>query len=377
METQVRPIRGREELEQCFDLWGSVFGEGRRFFQSRLDGDRTYDPATTWVAVAVGEVVSAAQIFPFDARWGSTTLAVAGIGSVATRVSHRGRGLARAVLNAQRAWMAEQGFPLALLFARERAIPLYERAGYVRLPFGTTVVWAPDALVQPEGYAVRPVIPADWADIRAIYAAQLGHWPLGHVRSEAFWADAVRWTAQAEPGGVWLAAEAAGRLAGYLFGRIPEAGGAESGLEAETPIRLWEVVPHPDHPGAAEALVGHAHRQMGAQGVVRLSLPAGHVLARGRSVIPGRHRGMWSLVSATTLVRAIRPVLARRAQEAGVPPLTLREEPNAVGVQWAGGERTLAGSSLLQAVIRGVDDDPLLGALFPPATPFLWSLDQF
>ncbi len=376
MEAAVRPVRGREELEQCFDLWGSVFGEGRGFFQSRLEGDRTYDPATTWVAVVAGEVVSAAQIFPFDARWGFTTLAVAGIGSVATRPSHRGQGLALAVLSAQRAWMAEQGFPLALLFARERAIPLYERAGYVRLPFGTTVAWAPDALVTRSRYTVRRVQPADWTGIRSIYDAQTA--PLGHVRSDAFWTDAIRWTKQAEPGGAWLVAEQAGRLAGYFFGRIPEAGGAESGPTAEGRlIRRWEVVSHRDHPGAAEALVDHAHRQMGAPGGVPLSLPAGHVLAAGRSVSPGRHRGMWSLVSAPALLRAMRPVLVRRAEDAGVPALTWSERPDGVRLAWAGGERLLAGRDLLEAVILGRADDPWLGALFPRATPFLWSLDQF
>lgn len=64
MESQVRPVRGREELEQCFELWGDVFDEDRGFFQRRLEGDRTYDSATTWVAVVGGEVVSAAQISP-------------------------------------------------------------------------------------------------------------------------------------------------------------------------------------------------------------------------------------------------------------------------------------------------------------------------
>lgn len=377
MEAEVRPIRGREELEQCFDLWGTVFGEGRRFFQSRLDGDRAYDPSTTWVAVAAGDIVSAAQIFPFDARWGSGTVAVAGIGSVATRASHRGQGLALAVLNAQRAWLADQGVPLALLFARERAIPLYERAGYVRLPFGTTVAWSPDGAAARGGYRVRAAQPGDWPDIRAIYAAQLDHWPLGHVRSDAFWTDAVRWAQQAQPEGVWLVAEQAGRLAGYFFGEIPEGGRAEGESPGEAPIRLWEVVAHPEHPGAAEALVDDAHQRMGAPGDVRLSLPAGHILARGRAVAPGRHRGMWSLVNAAALMRAIGPVLMRRAEDAGMPALTLRTGPSDVRLAWAGGVRTLQGADLLQAVVMGIDGDQGLGALFPAATPFLWSLDQF
>lgn len=376
MESQVRPVRGREELEQCFELWGDVFDEDRGFFQRRLEGDRTYDSATTWVAVVGGEVVSAAQIFPFDARWDGTTLLVAGIGSVATRPTHRGQGLALAVLNAQRAWMAPAGFALALLFARERAIPLYERAGYVRLPFGTTVAWSPDDGATRSGYTVRSVKPADWRAIRTIYAAQMA--PLGHVRSKAFWTDAIRWTEQVDPGREWLVAEQAGRLAGYFFGRIPEVGEDEEGPTVQgRRIRLWEVVSHLNHPGAAEALVERAHRQMGAPGMVPLSLPAGHVLAEGRSVIPGRHRGMWSLVSAPALLRAIRPVLARRAEDAGVPALTLGERPDGVRLVWAAGERTLAGADFLEAVICGRDDDPWLGALFPPATLFLWSLDQF
>ncbi len=370
MDPLVRPIGGREELEQCFDLWGSVFGEGRRFFQSRLDLDRTYSPATTWVAVADGEIVSAAQLFPFEAQWGGVALRVAGIGSVATRPTHRGRGLALAILNAQRRWMEEagsarKGFALALLFAAPRAEPLYARAGFHRLPFGTAVAWEPVGWGHPP-YRVRPVAEGDWPALRAIYASQLSHLPMGHIRPPAFWADAIRWTDAGEPGGVRLVAESGGEVAGYLFYRWGEDGRA----------RVLEVVAHPGHPRAAEALAQEVYRRAGAGRALPLTLPVGHGLARGRPAEPGPDRAMWSVVNPAALVRAIHPVLQRRwVEERG--PLEVAAVPGGMHLRWPSGERTLAGQNLLAAMMTGLEGDPLLQGLFPFAPPYLWSLDHF
>lgn len=367
MDPQIRPIGGREELEQCFDLWGSVFGEGRRFFQSRLDLDRTYSPATTWVAVAAGEIVSAAQIFPFEAQWGGVALPVAGIGSVATRPTHRGRGLALAILNAQRRWMEQasgvgNGFALALLFAAPKAESLYVRAGFNRLPFGTAVAWAPLG-GDPPPYRVRPVVDGDWPALMALYALQLPHLPMGHIRPPAFWADATRWTDAGDPGSVRLVAESDGEVVGYLFYRWGADGRA----------RVLEVVAHPSHPRAAEALAHDVYRREGAGRALPLTLPAGHALARGRLVAPGPDRAMWSVVDPAALVRAIHPVLQQRwANERD--PLEVAAVPHGVHLRWASGERALLGRDLLAAMVTGLEGGP---PIFPPATPYLWSLDHF
>ncbi|MDA8206843.1 MAG: GNAT family N-acetyltransferase, partial [Thermaerobacter sp.] len=84
MAIEVRQIVNRTELEQCYDIWGSVFPEERAFFQERLDYDRSYQLETTWIAAVDGVIASAMQIFPYVARYGIAQLRVGGIGSVAT-----------------------------------------------------------------------------------------------------------------------------------------------------------------------------------------------------------------------------------------------------------------------------------------------------
>ena len=116
MSIQVRQIINRQELENCYDLWDSVFEVGRPFFQVRLDADSSYALETTWGAWIDGRLASAVQIFPYLARYGTVCLKVGGIGNVATLPEYRGQGLAQLILRQQVQWMKAMDYDLSLLF---------------------------------------------------------------------------------------------------------------------------------------------------------------------------------------------------------------------------------------------------------------------
>jgi predicted N-acetyltransferase YhbS len=76
---------------------------------------------------------------------------VVGIGGVIVTAAHRGRGLARKVLEAALARAAALGPSLVLLFCLPDRAGLYER-------FGFTAVARPILVTQPEGLAEMPLV---------------------------------------------------------------------------------------------------------------------------------------------------------------------------------------------------------------------------
>jgi len=365
----IRPIVGEAELDTCLDLWGTAFTAGRAFFANRLLGDRSYQLETTWVAEVDGEIASAVQIFPYQARWGSVDVLVGGIGSVATLPAYRRRGLAAAILTAQMEWMRDRGYHLSLLFAGEGVEPLYEGVGFRAWPFGTVVEVSAPGPGRADAAEVRKLAAGDWPAVQDIYRAELPLTPLGHVRSPEFWDDAVRWLRREDGHVEWMVAVEAGQVTGYLFYRMEERG-----------PEVLEINCAEHHPAAAWALLGHVERQT-AGPPLRLRLPVGHVLTTAGAVVPARSGAMWRLINGEALWEAVRPVLAARWRAArGSESVAASVVDGGFRLRLGGRDHVLGPSQLLEGVVVGfspaaVDAD--VAVVFPEQVPYLWTLDHF
>ena len=75
---------------------------------------------------------------------------VVGVGGVFVTRTHRGQGLARAVVEAALERAARMGPPLAMLFCRDAVVGLYRKLGF-------ELVERPVPVLQPTGSAVMPV----------------------------------------------------------------------------------------------------------------------------------------------------------------------------------------------------------------------------
>lgn len=76
-------------------------------------------------------IVSSVGVYPFEVRAANVQLRVAGVGGVCTAPDHRGKGLMTALLQAARADIAAEGYPLSWLTGdRERYAPFgWEKVG--------------------------------------------------------------------------------------------------------------------------------------------------------------------------------------------------------------------------------------------------------
>lgn len=126
--SEVRNIASRAELDNVYDMLGSVFPVGRDFFQKRLDYDSTYDLSTTWIAEQDGNMAATIQVFPYVGRVGTAAMKIGGIGSVATLPEYRGQGHSRQILQRLTEWMEQEEYDLSLLFAEIHSF--YEKSGW-------------------------------------------------------------------------------------------------------------------------------------------------------------------------------------------------------------------------------------------------------
>lgn len=81
---------------------------------------------------------------------GGVSFEVVGVGGVIVTPAHRGRGLARVVVEAALERAARMGPSLAMLFCRDALVGLYRRLGF-------ELVEAPVVVLQPAGTAVMSV----------------------------------------------------------------------------------------------------------------------------------------------------------------------------------------------------------------------------
>lgn len=192
-EIKVLNRPSREQLEQIYDILGDVFPVeiGRDYFQTRLDQDSSYDPATTWFATVNDVIASTVQIFPLTIRVGTASLLVGGMGSVGTAENYRGMGLAHRILNAQTSWMKQEGYDLSLLLASKHRF--YEKVGWRLIPEKIYSLPMPSEAPSPSGYTIVPFEEGDLADIRRLYE-QFNHGrTYSLIRNETYWNDMMTW----------------------------------------------------------------------------------------------------------------------------------------------------------------------------------------
>jgi len=116
------------------DLPALAEADGRAFGQHYSDEHleevrRLFDPDRFLVAVDAGEIVGVTGSYPFDVTLpGGAALPAAGVTWVSVAVTHRRRGILRALMAEQHRAFVADGLPVSLLTASEGAI--YGRFGY-------------------------------------------------------------------------------------------------------------------------------------------------------------------------------------------------------------------------------------------------------
>jgi GNAT superfamily N-acetyltransferase len=383
---EVRQIVSRAELEQCYDIWGTVFSVGRAFFQTRLDFDRSYDYETTWGAWVDGKLASAIQIFPYRARYGSVQLKIGGIGSVATLPEFRHRGLAQLILRQQIQWMRMMQFDLSLLFA---GIPeFYRQLGWHSIPMGANYTFEPTVPIPTDPtYTVRPGdFQTDLPALIHMYDTAEGGAALTRVRTREYWEDSMGWTKAAHP--QLFIAEHQGQAVAYLIT-----------YEGEEGTRPVECLALPDHSPAAVALLRHFLDNEAGSTAVTVKLPDDHPWAKYGTRGEEDAGEMWRYFDLVQLLSSAAPELSRRLQSMNVNEptiVTLALEDVIVRLRLQGGEvnalppvpahlfsdkiHILKGHQVLHLVVTGSDGvtrERCLQGLFPLQTLFLWPMDHF
>lgn len=154
--TELRfPAEG--EVRALRQLWREAFGESEEFLD--LFFSAAYDPKRCFVAVEDGS--PGAMLYWFDCEYRGRRVAY--LYGIATAQSHRGRGLATALMEKAQDYLEKLGYVAALLVpAGESLFRLYEQRGYRTVGFLSeqTVMAAAAPL------ALRELTAADYAAVR-------------------------------------------------------------------------------------------------------------------------------------------------------------------------------------------------------------------
>ena len=92
-----------------------------------------------------GRLVASAGLTATDVEVAGQRFAVVGLGGVIVNADHRGRGLARRVVEEALTRAAATGLPFVLLFCHDDRVGLYERLGFVTIA-------SPVSVKQPRGF---------------------------------------------------------------------------------------------------------------------------------------------------------------------------------------------------------------------------------
>lgn len=123
---ELRAARGGER-DQVLDLLALWYGD-REFFARYNHHDPGFRDELCLVACDRGRIVATAQIFERVVNLRGAGVPMGGVGSVYTMESHRGRGLASALMQLAVAKLEHEGFELSLLFAER--LEFYARFGW-------------------------------------------------------------------------------------------------------------------------------------------------------------------------------------------------------------------------------------------------------
>ena len=252
-----------------------------------------------------GQIVAHAMIEPFNLRYGSARLSVAGISKIFTERGYRKRGFSAAVMRDALAYAVETGVHLALV----HGIPDY----FTR--FGFSPVW-PEYLAEFDSAALaaletplklrEPHI-QETPSIAALYE-QSWSGRVSLIRSPETWlwrmngGDAAR--------RVLVAVDPGGQINGYIAGR--HFTGSEVEVVAATPEAVLTLL----------SFAGQLHLDKGLDRVRWLMPPDDPLLVYARQIVDldltARYRasGGWMarLIDTRTLVEALLPEIVEQAR---------------------------------------------------------------
>jgi GNAT superfamily N-acetyltransferase len=313
METiEIRPAVAREELEQAYDIWGTVFPENRSFFQERLDFDSEYAMDTTFLAYVNRRLAAAIQIFPFRMHWGSVPLKVGGIGNVATLPEFRRRGLAQQLLRRQCRYMFKQGYDLSLLMTGINSF--YEQLGWrtVQDP-----EWVADAAAlrtasSPGSSRIRRYHEDDLDQVSSIYDNRNDEMIAPRQRTKAYWRGQSLW--QAVRPEQFLVAEESGRIVAFMRYKT-------SGDE----LQLLDCGCQPAKEQAVLDLLHQILTNEPQVTVLKAALPSGHILddflnRNGGRTVPVGYK-LWRSFHLNGTLRKIAPEIERNIRNAPIGQL--------------------------------------------------------
>lgn len=231
----------RGERDEVLDLLALWYGD-RGFFARYNHHDPGFRDELCLVARDAGRIVATVQIFDRAVNLRGAQVPMGGIGSVYTRESHRGRGLASALMRLAVATMEREGFAVSLLFA-ERA-DFYARFGWRPVTRQFTAIANAHAIRADGGFEIARFDPArDLDEVAALHRAYSGRFEMTAVRGLAGWRGNLHYAGN--PGEYFVLARrpAGGALAAYArammfhgfpmvmeYGYAPEAADAAAAL---------------------------------------------------------------------------------------------------------------------------------------------------
>lgn len=123
MEIRTLKEAERDRLLDLLDQWELQDGwHGRNFFRRSMDYDPSYRDQNFWVAAKGEKLLACVQIYPRRIRVLGHGIPTGGLGTVFTAPEHRGKGLARSLINMAVDAMVEQGMEISLLHAHSQQI---------------------------------------------------------------------------------------------------------------------------------------------------------------------------------------------------------------------------------------------------------------
>lgn len=273
--------RAREgDLEELLRIHTAAFPDPRgrdarasNFLENPLGGfDRLFV-----LRGAGGLPIAHAFLFRLEAAVAGGLLPLGGVASVGVAPEHRGRGLARTLLDGLHAQAAKEGLLGTFLYAFRQGF--YRRFGYGRTGLDVIVDAHPASFpAEPSTARVRPARSADdFAAIEALHAASLHRGTLGHRRPAAAWGRL-----RARYGREWVLAEVGDRAVGYTWA---DRGCTEA--HAHVALAVGDLVA--GDADAERALFAWIAAQRDQVQRVVWQVPA-HVASRLDLVDPDRHR---------------------------------------------------------------------------------------
>ena len=265
-----------------------------------------------------GEVVSSLCLIPWTWRYGGVEIPAGEMGIVGTLEAYRRRGLIRAQVDVFKQRLRERGCLLAQIegipyfyrqFGYEYALPL---EGGLRLEF-RAVPTPPE-----RQFTFRPATSDDIPALMRLYDEAAAELAIHAARDEATWRYLLAHTGGTEmEQDRWIAQDADGRIAGYLF--VPRHHFGQELVASEVSRLGFD---------AALAALDHL-KELAIEREkpgIRLNLPAGCTLMRLARSLGAHDMGTYAwqihVPDRAALLRALAPVLERRIARSPFAGLT-------------------------------------------------------